>query len=130
MPATLLLIDDDAVQAATRQTILKHAGYTVIAVLSPQRALEQFRNDEYPAPIDLILTDHLMPGMSGSEFIGELREFAPHVPVLVITGLAEAEQEYYSLNVHFRTKPIPPASLLATIHDLLLSSSPLLSESA
>jgi len=130
MAATLLLIDDDAVQAATRQTILKHAGYTVIAVLSPERALEQFRNDEFPAPIDLILTDHLMPGMNGSEFIGELREFAPDVPVLVISGLAEAEDEYHNLNVHFRTKPLPPASLLATIHDLLVASSPLLSQSA
>ena len=41
MPATILLIDDNAIQAATRQTILKSAGYFVIAVLSPERALEQ-----------------------------------------------------------------------------------------
>ena len=48
--APILLIDDNAVQAATRQTILKRAGYFVIAVLSPERALEQFRNNEFPAP--------------------------------------------------------------------------------
>ena len=41
MSATILLIDDNAVQAATRQTILKRAGYFVIAVLSPERALER-----------------------------------------------------------------------------------------
>jgi CheY-like chemotaxis protein len=119
MPATILLIDDNAVQAATRQTILKRAGYFVIAVLSPERALEQFRNGEYPAPIDLILTDHLMPGMTGSQFITALREFAPHVPVLVISGLAEAEEEYRGLGVHFRVKPLPPANLLASVHQLL-----------
>ena len=119
MAATLLLIDDDAVQAATRQTILKHAGYTVIAVLSPERALEQFRNDEFPAPIDLILTDHLMPGMNGNEFIGELREFAPDVPVLVISGLAEAEDEYAALGVSFRMKPLMPQNLISTVQTLI-----------
>ena len=52
MPAaTVLLVDDNAVQAATRQTILKRAGYYVIAALNPERALEQFRTDEFPAEI-------------------------------------------------------------------------------
>ncbi len=99
MPATILLIDDNAVQAATRQTILKRAGYFVIAVLSPERALEQYRNGEFPAPIDLIITDHIMPGMTGAEFVTAVRDFDPEVPVLVISGLAEAEDEYQQLGV-------------------------------
>jgi CheY-like chemotaxis protein len=119
MQATILLIDDNAVQAATRQTILKRAGYFVIAVLSPQRALEQFRNSEFPATIDLILTDHMMPGMTGAEFVTLLREFEPNVPVLVISGLPEAEDEYTNLNIHFRLKPLLPDNLLATVHALL-----------
>ena len=118
MPATILLIDDNAVQAATRQTILKRAGYFVIAALSPERALEQFRNNEFPAPIDLIITDHIMPGLNGNHFVAALREFAPDVPVLVITGLAEAEEEYQNLNVHFRLKPLLPDNLLASVHRL------------
>jgi CheY-like chemotaxis protein len=119
MPATLLLIDDNAIQAATRQTILKRAGYFVIAVLNPERALEQFRASEYPAPIDLIITDHLMPGLNGSEFVTRLREFAPDIPVLVISGMAEAEDEYKSLNVNFRLKPLLPDILLTTVHSLV-----------
>ena len=119
MPTSILLIDDNAVQAATRQTILKRAGYHVIAVLSPERALEQFRKDEYPATIGLVITDHVMPGMNGSEFITAMRQFAPHVPVLVISGLAEAEEEYKSLGVHFRMKPLAPVNLIASVHDLL-----------
>jgi CheY-like chemotaxis protein len=118
MPATLLLIDDNAVQAATRQAILRRAGYFVIAVLSPQRALEQLRNDDYSEPIDLILTDHLMPGMNGSEFVRCLREFAPDIPVLVISGMAEAEDEYRGLGVDFRLKPLLPDNLLASVHRL------------
>ena len=122
MQATILLIDDNAVQAATRQTILKRAGYFVIAVLSPERALEQFRAEEYPAPIDLIITDHNMPGMSGAEFVRKVREFEPTVPVMVISGMAEAEAEYEGMDVLFRLKPLMPDNLLACVHRLVEAS--------
>jgi len=123
MPSTILLIDDNAVQAATRQTILKRAGYSVIAALSPARALDQLRRRDFPGPIDLILTDHIMPEMNGSEFIARLREFEQNVPVLVISGMAEAEEEYKGLNVHFRLKPLLPDNLLASVHKLVQSRS-------
>ena len=119
MTPTILLIDDNAVQAATRQTILKRAGYAVIAVLSPQRALEQFTGGEYPDDIDLVITDHVMPGMSGASFVARLRQEHPHLPVLVISGLDEAEAEYAGLNVTFRHKPLLPDHLLASVHSLL-----------
>jgi DNA-binding response OmpR family regulator len=119
MPATLLLIDDNAVQAATRQTILKRAGYFVIAALNPSRALEQIQGGEFPAEIGLVITDHVMPGMNGSDFVRALRKTNPTVPVLVISGLAEAEDEYSGLNVTFRMKPLMPDHLLATVHGLV-----------
>jgi CheY-like chemotaxis protein len=119
MPATLLLIDDNAVQAATRQTILKRAGYFVIVTLNPERALDQLRSGELASPVDLIITDHIMPGMNGLEFVVNVREFAPEIPVLVISGLAEAEDEYSHLNIHFRLKPLLPDNLLRTVHELL-----------
>jgi DNA-binding NtrC family response regulator len=115
MTANLLLIDDNAVQAATRQTILKRAGYFVIAALNPARALEQFQSGEFPSEINLVITDHLMPGMNGSEFVRTLRKTHPKMPVLVISGLEEAEQEYAGLNVTFRMKPLLPDNLLATV---------------
>jgi CheY-like chemotaxis protein len=124
MPPTILLIDDNAIQAATRQTILKRAGYFVIAVLNPVRALEQFRNNEYPAQIDLVITDHVMPGMNGDEFVRELRKFHPSIPVLVISGMAEAEELYDGLNIHFRLKPLLPDNLLASVHFLLRDRDP------
>jgi CheY-like chemotaxis protein len=124
MSATILLIDDNAVQAATRQTILKRAGYFVIAVLSPERALEQLRNNDFPEPIDLILTDHIMPGISGSEFVARLRAFQPNLPVLVISGMAEAEEEYEGLSVEFRLKPLLPDNLLASVHRLISHHAP------
>lgn len=123
MQATILLIDDNAVQAATRQAILKRAGFFVIAVLSPERALEQYRNEEYPAPINLIITDHIMPGMTGAEFVKAVRSFDAKVPVLVISGLLEAEDEYHDLGVHFRLKPLLPDDLLASVNRLIASGS-------
>jgi len=121
MSATILLIDDNAVQAATRQTILKRAGYSVIPALNPARALQLFYNHKFPSAIDLIVTDHIMPGMNGSEFITRLREFEPNVPVLVISGMAEAEEAYRGLNVHFRLKPLLPDNLLTSVHNLIYS---------
>jgi DNA-binding response OmpR family regulator len=119
MNSTVLLIDDNAVQAATRQAILKRGGYFVIAALSPQRVLDQFRTFEFPEEIELVITDHIMPGMSGSEFVRELRNLRPNLPVLVISGLEEAEAEYDGLNVLFRLKPLRPDNLLASVHGLV-----------
>lgn len=119
MHPTVLLIDDNAVQAATRQTILKRAGYFVIAALNPQRALDQFRNAEFPEEISLVITDHIMPGMSGAEFVRELRKLKPALPVLVISGLEEAEAEYAGMNILFRVKPLLPDNLLASVHRLV-----------
>lgn len=122
MPATLLLIDDNPIQAATRQTILKRAGYQVIAVLSPERALETLRANDFADPINLVLTDHIMPGMNGSEFITQLRTFSPSIPVLVISGMPDAEEEYKDLGVDFRLKPLMPDNLLAIVHRLVEKS--------
>jgi DNA-binding NtrC family response regulator len=124
MTSTLLLIDDNAVQAATRQTILKRAGYFVIAALNSERALEQIQNDEFPSEIGLVVTDHLMPGMSGVEFVRALRKTHPKLPVLVISGLLEAEDEYVGLDVTFRMKPLMPDLLLATVHQLVQDDVP------
>lgn len=124
MPSTILLIDDNAVQAATRQTILQRAGYFVIPVLSPERALDQFRREEFPGPVDLIITDHVMPGMTGSEFVTRLRQFEKQTPVLVISGMMEAEEEYVGLDVEFRLKPLLPDHLLASVHRLVHAGAP------
>lgn len=111
----VLLIDDNAIQAATRQTILRRAGYYAIAALNPRRALEQFDQEEFPAEIRAVITDHIMPGMNGAEFVRELRKRYPDLPVMVISGLEEAEPLYEGLNVHFLLKPLPPEQLIAQI---------------
>jgi len=120
MPFSVLLVDDNAVQAAIRQTILKRAGYDVMAVLSAERALEQLQGGDLALPIGLVITDHLMPGMNGSAFVRALRQTHPDLPVMVISGLEEAETEYEGMNVTFRVKPVLPETLLAQVQALML----------
>lgn len=115
---TILLVDDNAVQATVRQAILKRDGYSVITALNPARALEQLRNGDFLTEIHLVITDHIMPGMSGSSFVREIRGLRPKIPVLVISGLEEAAIEYEDLNVEFRVKPLQPEHLLCVVEQM------------
>ena len=119
MSDSVLLVDDNAVQAATRQAILRRADYFVVAALNPDRALEQLRSESSLEDIRLVITDHLMPGMSGAQFVRELRKTHPALPVLVISGLEEAETDYEGLDVVFKVKPLLPDLLLATVSSLM-----------
>jgi CheY-like chemotaxis protein len=116
---SVLLIDDNAIQAVTRQTILKRAGYHAIAALSARRALQQCRDDDFAAGICAVITDHIMPEMTGAEFVRELRRTRPELPVMVISGLEEAEAEYQGLHVRFLVKPLSPELLLANLRDVM-----------
>jgi len=127
--AAILLIDDNAIQAATRQAILRRAGLFAIAALNPRRALEQFERDEFPARIGVVITDHIMPEMSGAAFVRELRKAQPTLPVLVISGLEEAQAEYDGLDVVFLLKPVPPEEMLTTVREMLVRGGPVGSQS-
>ena len=69
------------------------------------------------------MTDHVLPGASGADFVRQLREIKPAVPVIVITGLPEAESEYEGLGVIFRQKPCPPPELIALVRDAMNAGS-------
>lgn len=117
--SAVLLIDDNAIQAATRQAILRRAGYYVIPALNPRRALDHFQDRDFPADISAVITDHIMPGMTGAEFVRELRKTHPDLPIMVISGLEEAQNEYAGMNVRFLVKPLPPDLLLSNLRELL-----------
>jgi DNA-binding NtrC family response regulator len=115
---TILLVDDNAVQATVRQAILKRNGYAVITVLNPVRALEQLRSGDFLSEIHLIITDHIMPDMSGSTFVREIRKMQAQMPILVISGLEDAVLEYEGLKIEFRVKPVQPEDLLDCVQQM------------
>lgn len=108
----ILVVDDNRVQAITRKAILARAGYDVQTACSAEDAFKAIENDNEHA-IGLVITDHVMPGESGSHFIQLLWERRAGLPVMVLSGLPEAEHEYRGLKVTFRAKPIPPEDLIA-----------------
>jgi DNA-binding response OmpR family regulator len=75
-----------------------------------------------PDRVGLVITDHLMPGCSGSELVRQLRSFNPTLPVIVLSGLPEAEPEYQGFNVLFRAKPFPPGQLIELVRHSLSSN--------
>ena len=116
----ILLIDDNALQLSVRETVLRNAGFTVSVATTAESALATLRI--LGERINLVITDHIMPGRNGAEFVRELRKENDSVPVIVLSGLAEAESEYQGYDVLFRQKPVPPPELIALVRSSLRSN--------
>ncbi len=111
----LLVIDDNPTQLSVREAVLRGAGFSVLTADSAEKALQLLRDESATAGLRVILTDHVLPGASGDAFVRELREFSPSVPVLVISGMDEAEQAYAGLEITFLHKPCAPEDLIAQV---------------
>ncbi len=85
-PATILLVDDDPLIAASTQALLEDLGHRVFEAHSAKEALELFEGGLEP---DLVITDHAMPGMTGTDLAVVLRARDPALPILLATGYAE-----------------------------------------
>jgi DNA-binding response OmpR family regulator len=110
--SVILVVDDNPVQALTRKAILNRAGLEVRTAYSADAAFDALETDENRA-INLVITDHIMPGESGHHFVERLWERRAGLSVMVLSGLAEAEADYEGLNITFRSKPILPSDLVA-----------------
>jgi CheY-like chemotaxis protein len=119
MSARILLVDDNYLQSATRRAILEGSGWEVSIAPQGRQALEILNESEEPDPVRLIITDHLMPVMSGPELVAEVRRRGFDLPIIVLSGLPDAESAYDDLNVVFRLKPCDPDSLIRLVQDLL-----------
>ncbi|MBT9329690.1 response regulator [Paracidobacterium acidisoli] len=117
--ADILLVDDNAVQAMTRRAILSRLGRKIIVADSAMQALEMLDFSEMQNSPGLVITDHLMPGMDGPQFVTILRERLPQIPVLVLSGLPDVETQYDHLDVVFRMKPLAPEQLISLVQCLL-----------
>lgn len=115
MPA-ILIVDDNPIQAVTRRLILERAHLQVVLASDGPTALAKLEANEH---IGMVITDHCMPEMSGPELVRKLRESTKTLPVLVLSGLPEAEAEYEGLDVIFRLKPIHPEELMSLSKSLL-----------
>lgn len=84
---TILAVDDDALVLMNTTLMLEDLGHTVIEAYSGTDALKELRSGAHD--IDLVITDHSMPRMTGSELAAVIREERPGLPVVLATGYAE-----------------------------------------
>jgi DNA-binding response OmpR family regulator len=116
----ILLIDDDPTQLRLREAVLREAGFAVLTSETAHAALALLGNPVLSNALRLIITDHVMPGPSGAAFARQLRRFS-QVPVIVVSGLPEAEEEYEGLDVRFLAKPCLPEELIRQVRKVLRS---------
>ena len=113
----ILIVDDDALQLKIRAAILQRAGFEVRCATNAPAALATLAAS--PSAVGLVLTDHLMPGSTGAQFVREMRKSEPHLPVIVITGMPDVDDEYEALGVTLRFKPFAPEELIKLCKSLL-----------
>ena len=122
--AKVLLVDDEEQVRFTTSESLAELGYDVVPAGSAQEALDRIAAGLKP---DLLVTDHLMPGMTGAQLAMELRQKLPQLPVLMITGYAQLRPEELG-DFDVLVKPYRHAELALRVADLL-SEQPVLQRS-
>jgi len=83
----ILFVDDELHIAKLAPHMLQSLGYRVKAFTSPGMALECFKHQ--PAAFDLLITDQVMPVMTGAELAAAAREIRPDLPVIIVSGYSE-----------------------------------------
>lgn len=83
----ILVVDDDELVSEYLGALLEAESYDVVVLNKPVEALNYFK--EHPDDFDLIITDQVMPGLTGVEISQAILELRPSMPILLITGYSE-----------------------------------------
>ncbi len=110
----VLLVDDDPLVLASTSAMLEDLGHVVTEVDSALRALEVLRAGK---PVDIVITDQMMPGMTGLELASEISGLRPGLPFLLASGFAELS-EAEAVKLPRLSKPFTQATLAHAILDL------------
>jgi PAS domain S-box-containing protein len=113
---TLLLVEDEESLRTLTRTLLQHSGYTVLEAGDGRQAIEIAR--QHIGPIDLLLTDVVMPGMNGRAVAQHLMGIRPGIGVVYMSGYTDFGQ--YVLvdsGVNFLQKPFTRETLLRKLDE-------------
>ncbi len=117
---TVLLVEDDEAVSSVARRVLQRAGYTVLASGSPDEALSVEAG--FTGQIHLVVTDVVMPGLSGREVAERIRRRRPDLAVLYISGYTEnavATNGVVDPGTWFLAKPFTGATLVAKVREVL-----------
>jgi DNA-binding NtrC family response regulator len=117
-PIHILVVDDDDSLRATLRTLLEGAGYTVTEAADGGRALRVLQREQ----IDLVLTDLVMPGVTGEQLVAQAKQTYPDVPVVAMTSFASVRSaaEITRLGAaEYLTKPADLPRLRSVLESVL-----------
>ena len=117
---TILLVEDEKVVRDLAQQVLEAAGYTVFAASGAKHALAKLADPSYE--FDLLLTDMVMPEMSGQDLALKVREQRGTSKILLMSGYTDSsmlQNGQIELGSHFLQKPFSATGLLRKVREVL-----------
>ena len=113
-PAHVLVVEDDADSRETLSVLLTHMGYTVSAAASGAEALRYVDSGE---ACDAVITDVVMPGMSGVEFARLAHAARPELPIVLLTGKPDGVESAVASGAVPLLKPVSSDRLSQVLGD-------------
>jgi CheY-like chemotaxis protein len=126
LSATVLLVDDEDDVRGSTVRILERAGFEVLEARSAADALDVWHGHD--APIDLLLSDVVMPGASGVELAAEIEALSPGTAIILISGFTPSALAHHRLvsgddgALQLLHKPLTPAELVAAVRKTIVAA--------
>ena len=121
-PETILLVENEYGLRELMRRFLEGSGYAVLNARDGDEALSVAT--AHPTPIDLLLTDVVMPGMTGFALASRVAELRAETKVLYISGYEEITEGLTDSGQPFLLKPFSQADLARKVDEVLKGSSP------
>ncbi len=119
----ILFVDDEKIYAEMGEDMISRLGYDVDLKINSKEALDSFKAD--PNKYDLMITDQIMPHLSGEELVKEMRSIRPKMPIILCTGYStqmdEKKSKLLGINA-FAYKPITKNDIAKLIRKVLDAS--------
>lgn len=122
IPSTILVVEDDPVILKMVKLILEGAGFGVLSAGSADQA--RLIAKGFPRPIHLLLSDVMMPDVSGPELASALKQDRPEMRVMLMSGFIDGAMLVLNHGWYFIAKPFLATALLARVNDVLHSDVP------
>ncbi len=116
---TILLVDDDPLEAAIRKSALEKGFYNVHRVVDPADAFCMVEQPHFAGDLSLVIADLHRPGIDGPEFVAEMHARLPGVPMLVLGPPEELAASQTEAAVRFLSGHVAPEEMLTAASQMI-----------
>ncbi len=110
----VLCVDDEVSALKLRCLVLSSAGYQVVTATDGAAAMEVFGSIQ----VDLVITDHSLPGLTGAQLAREIKRLNPAIPVVLFSGFPEAPPGSEHADLYI-TKGMPADEFLRRVGEMI-----------